>query len=252
MLTFRHSGSAGDIIYAIPAILSQGGGKLLIKPNIPAHFYPGATHPSGQWRLSEPIAQFVVSILETQPNIIAEIDKADQEIDWDMDEFRRSGINFQSGHIPSYYFYVIPGFYDLSSPWLFYPKQDHQAIVVNKTTRYANRDINYKFLNDLNELIVFVGLQDEYDSFVKDVPKALYYRTPTGNTLLQAIAGAKVFVGCQSLAFAIAEGLKVPRVLETCLFANNVIPTGGICYSAISQRGFEFAVQDALIRANGV
>jgi hypothetical protein len=252
MLTFRHSGSAGDVIYSIPAILSQGGGRLLLKPNVPAHYYPGAVHPSGHYRLSESIAKFLVSIFETQPGITAEIDKADTEIDWDLDEFRRSGINFQSGHIPAYYFYVIPGFYDLSSAWLFYPKQEHQAIVVNKTSRYSNTNITYKFLNDLDQLIVFVGLQDEYDSFLKDVPKAAYYKTPSGIHLLQAIAGAKVFVGNQSLAFAVAEGLKVPRVLETCLFANNVIPTGGICYSAINQKGFEFAVHDALMRANGV
>ena len=40
------------------------------------------------------------------------------------------------------------------------------------------------------------------------------------------IAGCKLFIGNQSFPFSIAEGLKVPRILEVYYKAANVIPEG--------------------------
>jgi hypothetical protein len=46
------------------------------------------------------------------------------------------------------------------------------------------------------------------------------------------IKGCELFVGNQSMAYAIAEIMKHPRVVEICPTAHNVIPTGDNGYGA--------------------
>jgi hypothetical protein len=52
-----------------------------------------------------------------------------------------------------------------------------------------------------------------------------------------------MFVSNQCGLNAIAEGLKVPRVLEVCPFSANVHPRGGIYATALFQKGFETNVE---------
>ena len=56
----------------------------------------------------------------------------------------------------------------------------------------------------------------------------------------------KAFVSNQCGLFSIAEALKVPRCLEVCLFAPNVLPQGGEARAAINQAGFEANVREIM------
>jgi hypothetical protein len=49
----------------------------------------------------------------------------------------------------------------------------------------------------------------------------------------------KLFIGNQSSTFAIAEGLKIKRMLEVFNTCPNVIPMGANGYGYINQHGFE-------------
>ena len=55
----------------------------------------------------------------------------------------------------------------------------------------------------------------------------------------QIIKSSKFFLGNQSLAFSIAEGLKVPRILESRPDFPVVQPQGGKCYDFYFQTHFE-------------
>ena len=57
------------------------------------------------------------------------------------------------------------------------------------------------------------------------------------------IAGCKFFIGNQSFPFAVAEGLKVKRVLEVCFECPNVIPEGKDAYDFCYLPQFEKIVK---------
>ncbi len=92
---------------------------------------------------------------------------------------------------------------------------------------------------------MYAGTPEEFDLIRQEIPSIKYLETNDFYELAQAIQGAKIFVGNSSMCFAIAEGLKVPRILESCSFAPNVIPTGvGPGYEYYSQQAFEHYVNE--------
>ena len=95
-------------------------------------------------------------------------------------------------------------------------------------------NIDYSILKDQD--IIFVGLDSEYQSF-----KNMYSFEPKRVNvkdalhMAQIINSCRLFIGNQSMAFAIAEQLKVPRILEQYAHAPNVIPQGGeyfVCHTS--------------------
>ena len=67
---------------------------------------------------------------------------------------------------------------------------------------------------------------------------------PDFYTLAIAIKTCKVFIGNQSMCYALAEAMKAPRILEVCAFAPNCIPEGaGPAYDFLSQSAFEHYVE---------
>jgi hypothetical protein len=247
-LTYRHSGSLGDVIYSIPAILSQGKpANLFLQHSVPANWGMNLRHPSAPFRMSRTAAEWLLPLLNSQPGISASLWQYDRDVDVDLDSFRQSGINYLWGTIPQWYFFSLAGWYDLSSPWLVSPTthQFANCVVVNRTSRYKTR-INYGVLSTLKCRIVFVGMEDEYQEFVRQVPLAEYRATQTALDMAQIIKSARMFVGNQSFAYSVAEALKVPRVLEVSPGSPNVVPMGGSCYSTINQPGFDWAVTDCL------
>jgi UDP-2,3-diacylglucosamine pyrophosphatase LpxH len=62
----------------------------------------------------------------------------------------------------------------------------------------------------------------------------------------EIINNCKVFIGNQSMNFAIAEQLKSNRILEMYFGCPNVIPCGGKAYDVFNQNGFEYALNQFL------
>lgn len=240
-LSFKHSGSSGDIIYSLPSILAMidkhgGPANIYLQPGVLAHYYMGCEHPAGNFRMNKEIAEALMPLLSAQPGIATVKIWENEKIDIDLDMFRKVG-DLRVGHLPRHYAYAFDCYYDLSSPWLDVVPKKSNRIVVSRTSRYRNSLIKYNALTPLNPL--FVGLKDEWRDALEEVPSLEYAPTKDFYEVAALIAGADAFVGNQSVAFAIAEGLKVPRLLETCPFARNVQPMGGLALDAINGAGWE-------------
>jgi hypothetical protein len=244
-MKFKSSGSLGDIIYSIPCALDMArrAGEPIdfyLQPGVPGGWAKSILHPAGKFRMSEQLARAMIPLLVAQP-AFRHVGLWDgQPVDVDLDLMRQSGIDFRAGHIPRYFFNAFLAHADLSKPWLFVePATGYEdRIVVNRTSRYRNPRIDYRFLDAHKP--VFVGLEDEFEDFRRQVPSAEYAPTADFLALASVVAGCKLFVGNQSSAFAVAEGLGVVRLLEVSSLAPNVVPTTcGNGRDAVSQMAFE-------------
>ena len=241
MLNFLHGGSAGDIVYSlvcIRALLEENveEGRLFLQPGLPPDLYTGGTHPAGKYRMNNKIAEAMLPLLSSQSYIKRVAIWNKERIDVDLNLFRFTGQDLGRGHIGRWYGYAFDVQLDFTKPWLNVEKVLDYGLVVSRTSRYRNKSINYGFLAQYKP--VFLGLKDEWKEFNKQCP-CEFVETNDFLEVAKIIAGAKAFIGNQSCAFAIAEALKVPRGLEVCTWAQNVVPEGPNAYDFIGQRAFQ-------------
>ncbi len=243
-MTFRHSGNAGDIIYALPAIraLSAGDAKLKLSIGTPMRDL-SVKHPSGSVYLNEATFEKLVPLLRAQKYLAEVSEYRGEAVDCDLDVFRDSPVPVDRIGICRWYFHLFGVSADLSQPWLTVEPDERYArsIVVARSFRYRNLMFDYGFLNRFAD-VVFIGLPDEYDDFKKAVPKARHVAVGDFLEMAQIIRGAGLFIGNQSFPFSLAEGLKVPRVLEVDPGIPNVVPAGGEAYDVLFQAQFEHIV----------
>ena len=238
MVKIIHSGNAGDLIYSLPAMrkASQIHGKpihLYLRINVTGQ-YGGMNHPLGNVQMSHQMAEMLIPLLVSTDFISqCEITEEPQEVDYNFDLFRK--IHNYTGHISQWYFHVYPELTcDLSMPVEFDLSPGNVAfdIVLNRTSRYHNPTFDYSILKPYQERITFVGLPQEYRVIKAKLPEIKHYEVSNFYELAQVIQGCNLFIGNQSMAFAIAEQMKHPRILEICPTAHNVIPTGANGYGA--------------------
>jgi hypothetical protein len=240
--SFKHSGNAGDLIYALPALrvlAGKLGAKLRLALNVPLRNRK-LKHPLGGVQLNQKMYDMLEPLLSRQ-EYIKEMAVYDGEaVDYDLDVFRDAPFRMDRLGICRWYFYVFGITCDLSKPWLqVEPDKSYKdRIVVARSMRYRNLTFNYKFLGQYGAPI-FVGLADEYEDFRLQVPQAEWIQLSDFHQLARIIAGSRLFIGNQSFPFSIAEGLKVPRVLELDPGSPNVVPTGEHGYDVLYQRQFE-------------
>ena len=173
-----------------------------------------------------------------------EVDKYQgQEIDVDFNLFRILPINicFNS---PRWYFQITGIQVDLSIPYM--EVNNHESIkdkiVIHRTFRHRNQFINYKFLRNYDDLI-FIGTKDEYEDLKKDVPNLEFYECKNFLEMARIIKSSKFFIGNQSIAYPMAEALKVPRLLEAEPLFPVVQPVGNKAYDFYYQPHFEKFVE---------
>jgi ADP-heptose:LPS heptosyltransferase len=104
--------------------------------------------------------------------------------------------------------------------------------VLNRTSRYHNPTFDYSILKPYQDRITFVGLPQEFKVISAKLPDIKYHPVQDFYELAQVIKGSNLFIGNQSMAYAIAEQMKHHRILEICPSAHNVIPTGANGYGA--------------------
>ena len=243
--TFRHAGNAGDIVYSLPAIRALAAGaraRIFLQVGVPA-FYVDGPHPHGDVRLTAASVGLIAPLLQAQDYVASCAAWNGEPCAWDLDLVQRSPIRLDRGHIARWYFAVFGVAADLSQPWLAAPPRAGLAdtLVIGRSARYRNPALDYGFLKQYPRLAC-VGVESEYRDLARQLPGIEWLRTGNFLELAQVIAGARLFVGNQSLPFAIAEGLKVRRVLEVCPRAPNVVPEGAAGYDACFQPQFERAV----------
>jgi len=249
-LNLTHSGNAGDIIYALPTIKKiqeiTGArmdiyfklGRTVILPNY-------NTHPLGNVMLNEKMANLLFPLIRAQPYIHACELYTDQPIDIDLDYFRAGLIPQDKGNIARWCGYITGVSPDLWKQWLIVEPDTTYAntIVIARSGRYRNMDIDYSFLNNY-ENKVFVGIESEYTEIKKILPGIKWLEVKDFLELARVIAGCKFFIGNQSFPYSIAEALKVPRMLELSFEVINVVPEGENSHDFMFQGHFEWLVRN--------
>jgi hypothetical protein len=172
-----------------------------------------------------------------------------QKIDYNLDKFRTIGLNLGAGNISRWYFQAFPELTcDLIQPTIEIKLSRilNETIVINRTERYQNGQIDYSILNQYKNPKYFVGTEHEFHLMSKMVKNLQYQEVSNFYELADLINNCKVFIGNQSMNFAIAEQLKSNRILETYFGCPNVIPCGGKAFDIFNQEGFEYALNQFL------
>lgn len=252
MIKLKHSGNAGDVLYSLPAIrqaVRNKGEEAILYLNLdqPANYVQGFVHPLGNVMLNKYMATMLKPLLLSTDFIEDVIIYNGQKIDYDLDKFRQIGLNLGAGNISRWYFQAFPELTcDLIEPTIklsdftYYWLND--AIVINRTERYQNGQIDYSVLNQYSNPKYFLGTEHEFHLMSKTIEGLKYLEVLDFLHLAKLINNCKVFIGNQSMNFAIAEQLKSNRILETYFGCPNVIPCGGKAFDVFNQNGLEYAL----------
>lgn len=237
-MTFYHSGSMGDIIYSLPTIIALGGGNLYIKKE--AQYYTLRRLIAIQPAIDQVLCGHAGTSLDGYRTI------------------ERKAFKENSGgkHLAQCHLEALGVEFDLTKPWLFSDVASRVIvpfsnspriwgrvepyIIVSRSTRYHDKEkIDWKLLKQYANTI-FIGYDKEYRAFEK-VAEFSPLRLICEDALIMAevIKGSALFIGNQSLAFAIAEALKHPRVLEVYHKNSNCIPNGADGYTYLNQEVIE-------------
>lgn len=208
------SGDVGDCIYSLPTIRALGIELVYLNVN-PKYKLRGI----GQTKFNEKGALMLKPLIESQP-YIKEVKLYDGErVDYNLDLFRYYGDLTYSNlcYTMLKSFGVDP--VEMTKQWLFVePKASGKPVLINKTDRYLNNSVDWNsFLEKYSLFMAFVGIQSEYDNFIKeykcDIP---FYPTSDFLELAQLISGCSIFIGNQSSPYAIAEGMKKDTIQVVC------------------------------------
>lgn len=256
-ITMLHWGNIGDTWASLPAVREcarKTGRKIIfyLKADHPAEYYQGATHPTRNANdefvcLNEKAIEMMIPLLKAQPYIEDAKIWNNEPVDWDLNQFRMIQVGLPHTSINRWYFYAFPDFAcDLSETWMTVPETEknfaREKILINRTERYTDPRIGFEFLKPYEDDCLFVGTMREYNNFC--MGSDLNIRKLNVSNFLeyaQAVDQCDFYISNQSQGFQIAEGMKKPRILETCLSATNVIPIGKDAYDFISQDGLEYA-----------
>lgn len=239
---FKHSGNSGDIIYSLPAVYA-------LCKNKGAHFYlnlhekirfDAGFHPLGNVMLNQKMFEMLQPLLLHQPPIEVCDIYTGQPIDYDLDVIRDHPFDLRKNSISRWYFHAFCVFADLSIPWLTVLEDNslNDHIIIARSHRYRSPNINYSFLKKYKQK-VFIGVEEEYKDMKSHLPGLDYLPVKNFLEMASLINGCKLFIGNQSLPFAIAEALKVRRVLELTYQSPNVIVEGKNGYDFYYQPHFE-------------
>jgi hypothetical protein len=255
--SFLHSGNSGDILASLPAIREfyrKTGIKpiLYLRKGVEAFYYEGAVHPikdaetGKNVMLNDAMIKMLTPLLKTQPWLEDVREWKDEEIGCDLDQIRETYVGMPGMSINRWYFYVYPDLAcDLTKEWLVIPDAEKDLakgkVIITRTERYTNPNIDYSFLKPYEDELVFSGTMREYNVFCMNYDLNIRKLTITNFLeLAQAIKQSRFHMSNQTMAFQISTGSLHPRILEVCSFAQNVIVFGEDAYDFQAQVGLEY------------
>lgn len=237
---FHHSGDLGDVVYSLPTIRELGGGDVFLTPD-------NRTPMSTREKMNPGRAELLRALLTAQPYIRSvEFCEEMPAVDYDLNQMRMllrherldltRGFNLARVFLRAF---GLPLHHD-EEAWLTVPahRLPDTPVVINRTLRYRDAGFDWKhLLRQCQGRCVFIGTKDEHDDFCRVVGEVPYLPTANLFEAAQIIAGARLFVGNQSCAFAIAEGLKQRAILEACPNGSNTLfprPTTMVGFTSTS------------------
>lgn len=263
---FSHSGNIGDIIAAIPAMntFHEKTGKKIhldLICNVPAFYYDGAVHPTKSTEtgedvmLNEKMIEMITPLLSGQSCIesVGVIQYSDIQSKENalkehvrLEIIRETNVGMPSLSINRWYFYVYPDLAcDLSKPWLEVVDSEKDLakgkIIITRTERYTNPNIDYSFLKPYEDELIFSGTMREYNNFCMSYGLNIK-KLSVDNflTVAQAIKQSRFHISNQTMANQISQGIFKPSILEVCTFAPNCIQLGEDRYDFLAQPALEY------------
>ncbi|MFT3910212.1 MAG: hypothetical protein QM737_12355 [Ferruginibacter sp.] len=246
--SFKHSGNCGDIIYSLPAVwelAKNGKAEYYLQIDQPTRY--NNHHPLKNVMLNQKMAEMLKPLLLYQPLCKScEIYNGEQ-VDYDLDVFRKFILLPDRGNIARWYFNVFAVSASLSEPWLIAPKDPtmKDAILIARSHRYRNPNISYSFLQKYPN-VKFIGVEEEFLDMKSSIPNLEHKQVNDFLEMATLVNSCKLFIGNQSFPFAIAEGLKTNRLLEVYYQSPNVIVEGKGGYDFLFQPHFELMVEHLL------
>jgi ADP-heptose:LPS heptosyltransferase len=200
---YSHGGSAGDVIYHMAPIKDLGGGALYLNTQGPPAF-----------RMTRARIESLLTLIRVQP-YIEYVGICDAPVGFNLDLWQQ---NWRHGLNLSDMLSEMLGIPHTSrtEPWLSVPEKiEVAAVVLHRSPRYHAEQFPWRrVLEVYGHDAVFVGDEAEHRSFTAQFGLVRHHRTDSYLELAQVISGALLFVGNQSSPAAIAEGLKVNKILE--------------------------------------
>lgn len=243
MITFKHSGNSGDLIYSLPCLKyhAKDNAKLYVAVDVPGQ-YGNNYHPMGNVMINTAMFDMLKPLLNFQP-YIKEVAKWDGTTpDYDLDRFRTAGLDLSKGDIIRWYNHVYPFEADLTQPWIkpsaILPQYANKIVMVH-SHRYHSPLINYMFMQKYQNDIIFLGVKKEHEDFCNKYFDVEFKAVDDFLDMANIIASGKLFVGNQTFGYSLAEAMKVNRLLEASPQAHNVHPHGLNSNFAFYQHHFE-------------
>ena len=240
VLNFLHSGHAADIINILPVIkkLSETHEcNIYINVNKPIKFY--YKHPAGKFFLDKKIYSMLEPLLKRQSYLNEVSIYKDQDIDVNLDLLRDLPINLLFDNA-TYGSVITVVQIDLTKPFINADTHDKHKnkIIIQRTFRYRNQFISYEFLNNFNDLF-FVGTIEEFNDLKKIIKDLNFYDCKDFLDMANIVNSSKFVIANSSITFPIAEGLQIPRLLESCPDFPAAQPHGKNAYNFYFQSHFE-------------
>lgn len=227
-MIYSHSGNLGDIIWSLPVIRAMGAGTLHLLPgNIPnviRKYKNGPVYPEYEDRLTYNDYLMIAPLLDCQEYITDTKFTMAHKFHTDLDEFRGTvGSAFTKNFLETFAeTFSLTCDEEFKKPWLKVEPKKIAQFVVTRTPRYQsnnnNPNLNWeKIIEDfkLSENGTFIGLVNEHESFQNQFGiKIPHYKITSFLEMAQVIAGSECFIGNQTLAYSIAQGLGQNTILE--------------------------------------
>ena len=262
-----HSGNAGDIIYSLPAVKTLGAEHFIMNasnaPGFGARFLDEKTALSlmplllSQSYIKRVTVVFMHNpfppyfktengILMVTPLPLEYMDGYLTEVDFILDKFRLTDTD--NNHLILSYAQAFGLSLNPAEKWLFIEdtnidgkiskdekhKTAHTTIVLALTPRYRskNKDFWAAALEDFKDKcnITAVGVKNDFECISGITDN--FITCADFLELAGIINGADLFIGNPSMPYAVAEGLKVPRIVEIPDFPRNAYPLGEKGYIA--------------------
>jgi hypothetical protein len=113
------------------------------------------------------------------------------------------------------------------------------------TSYYSRKDLWGVLMAGIKLPLVVVGSRDDLNLAGRIFPffdQAVFLQPENALELARLIRGARVFVGCQSLGAALAEGLKTPRLVDEVYANAAATPVHAVSPFALGRKSFPYCV----------
>jgi hypothetical protein len=208
------SGDIGDCLYSLCAMKALG--VELVYLNVDRKY---KLDRIGQTKFNEKAALALKPLIEAQPYIKEVKLYSGEPVDYNFDLFRFCGdLTYQNlchSMLKTFGLSVE----ESKKQWLFVePVAMDKPVLINKTERYLNKEVDWNsFIEAYGQYMAFVGIDKEYEDFVREYNIDLpHYKTTDFLELAKLISGCSLFIGNQSSPYSIAEGLKKDTIQVVC------------------------------------